>query len=257
MSDPIKPSPEATLMLPSATKNLQQEIQTAVKTYPPVRGWSTTAGAAVSGNNTSNGSGVYGGSAAGDGVHGESKGAGMSGVAGIHNNGGNGVYGRSSGNAGYFDGNVMVVGTITATGDILLPGADCAEQFECAGGFDIGAGSVVIVGENGTVRESAEPYDRRVAGVVAGGGTFRPGIVLDQQTSLQPRAAVSLIGKAYCKVDAEYAAIEVGDLLTSSPRAGHAMKASDRERAFGAVIGKALQPWRSGTGMIPILLALQ
>ena len=255
MPEPVKPSPEEKVV--TSIADLSKDIVTAVKAHPPVQAWSATAGSAVSGINTSTGCAVYGGSTAGDGVHGESKGASMSGVAGIHNSGGNGVYGRSSGNAGCFDGNVVVNGNVTATGDILLPGADCAEQFECAGMRGIDAGSLVIVGEEGVIRECEGAYDRRVAGVVAGAGTFRPAIVLDQRNSDRPRAAVSLIGKAYCKVDAQYGAIEVGDLLTSSPSLGHAMRASDRERAFGTVVGKALRPWRSGKGMIPILLALQ
>jgi hypothetical protein len=36
-----------------------------------------------------------------------------------------------------------------------------------------------------------------------------------------------LVSKVYCKVDAQYASIEVGDLLTSSPTPGCAMKAED------------------------------
>jgi hypothetical protein len=51
--------------------------------------------------------------------------------------------------------------------------------------------------------------------------------------------------------------IEVGDLLTTSSCSGHAMKASDPFRAFGAVIGKALRPLASGRGKIPVLVALQ
>jgi hypothetical protein len=35
------------------------------------------------------------------------------------------------------------------------------------------------------------------------------------------------------------------------------MQASDPARAFGSVIGKALQALPSGTGLIPILVALQ
>jgi hypothetical protein len=35
------------------------------------------------------------------------------------------------------------------------------------------------------------------------------------------------------------------------------MKAVDPIKAFGAVIGKALRPLKSGSGMIPILVALQ
>jgi len=71
------------------------------------------------------------------------------------------------------------------------------------------------------------------------------------------RVSVALVGKVYCKVDAAYARIEVGDLLTTSPRPGYAMKANDQGRAFGAVIGKALAPLESGTGLVPILVALQ
>jgi hypothetical protein len=58
-------------------------------------------------------------------------------------------------------------------------------------------------------------------------------------------------------VDAESGAIAVGDLLTTSDTPGHAMKAQDPERAFGAVIGKALAPLRDGRDLIPILVALQ
>jgi hypothetical protein len=61
----------------------------------------------------------------------------------------------------------------------------------------------------------------------------------------------------YCKVDAGYGAIEAGDLLTTSPTSGHAMRTSDPARAFGAVIGKALQPLSDGVGLIPVLVALQ
>ena len=68
---------------------------------------------------------------------------------------------------------------------------------------------------------------------------------------------MALVGKASCKVDAQYAQIEVGDLLTTSSTAGHAMKADDPQKAFGAVLGKALRPLQEGQGLIPILIALQ
>ncbi len=35
------------------------------------------------------------------------------------------------------------------------------------------------------------------------------------------------------------------------------MKAADPERAFGAVLGKALAPFDRGEGMIPVLVALR
>ncbi len=65
------------------------------------------------------------------------------------------------------------------------------------------------------------------------------------------------MGKVYCKVDASYAPIAIGDLLTTSPTPGHAMNAIDQLQAFGAVIGKALRPLGEGQGLIPILIALQ
>jgi hypothetical protein len=64
-------------------------------------------------------------------------------------------------------------------------------------------------------------------------------------------------GKVFCKVDAQYGAIEVGDLLTTSSTPGHATKTNDPLKAFGAVIGKALRPPTEGQGLIPILIALQ
>lgn len=99
-----------------------------------------------------------------------------------------------------------------------------------------------MIGQNGALRQSHDAYDTKVAGVVAGAGTYRPGIVLDRQDVSTRRLSISLVGKVFCKVDSRYAPIAVGDLLTSSPTPGHAMKAADPNRAFGAIIGKALQP---------------
>jgi hypothetical protein len=65
------------------------------------------------------------------------------------------------------------------------------------------------------------------------------------------------LGKVYCKVDARFGAVEVGDLLTTSPTLGYAMKTTDPFKAFGAVIGKAMCPLGEGQGLIPILIALQ
>src|SRR5215207_10192733 len=67
---------------------------------------------------------------------------------------------------------------------------------------------------------------------------------------------VALNGKAWCKVDAEEEAVEVGDLLTTSGTPGHAMKASDVTRYVGAVIGKALAPLAEGRGLVPVLVSL-
>jgi len=89
-----------------------------------------------------------------------------------------------------------------------------------------------------------------------GAGTYRPGIILDKQQTCANRLSIRLVGKVFCKVDGSLGAIDVGDLLTTSQTPGHAMKATDPQRAFGAVIGKALKSWSGGAGLIPILVAL-
>jgi hypothetical protein len=142
-------------------------------------------------------------------------------------------------------------------GDIILQNADCAEDFEIGDCGMADPGSVMVLGDDGKLHISTQAYDRRVAGVVSGAGPNKPGLVLDRQRSARDRLPISLVGKAFCKVDAQYAPVAVGDLLTSSSTPGHAMRAEDPLKAFGAVIGKALRPLQVGQGMIPILIALQ
>ncbi len=67
---------------------------------------------------------------------------------------------------------------------------------------------------------------------------------------------VTLGAYAYCKVDADIAAIRVGDLLTTSPTKGHAQKVLEPDKAVGALIGKALGSLKKGKGKIPILVLL-
>ena len=80
----------------------------------------------------------------------------------------------------------------------------------------------MVINEEGALQQSRQAYDKRVAGVISGAGDFRPGLVLDKQQSEGNRMPIALLGKVYCKVDARYTAIEVGDLLTTSPTPGHA-----------------------------------
>ncbi len=143
------------------------------------------------------------------------------------------------------------------TGAVHVPNADCAEDFPLAVGVELEAGDVVVFDDASALRRSDQAYDKRVAGVISGAGDTRPGIVLGRRRHQEPRLPVALVGKVNCKVDAGFGAIEVGDLLTTSPRAGHAMKAGDPARAFGAVLGKALRPLAEGDGMIPVLVALR
>jgi len=154
-------------------------------------------------------------------------------------------------------GDVHVTRTLKIDGDIILSNADCAEDFNIGADILIEPGTVMVISNEGGLFPSLHAYDKRVAGVISGAGDYKPGIVLDKQESFGIRQPVALLGKVYCKVDACYGAIEVGDLLTTSPTLGHAMKANDPLRAFGAVIGKALSPLAEGRGLIPILVSLQ
>lgn len=154
------------------------------------------------------------------------------------------------------NGNVDIRGDLnmSSTGDIVL--GDLAEGFSTEGEI-IEPGTVVVLNQLGLVRASDEAYDKRVAGVVSGAGDYRPAIVLDKQRWQTSRSPIALVGKVCCKVDAQYSPIEIGDLLTTSPTLGHAMKAADPLKAFGSVIGKALRPLAAGQALIPILIALQ
>jgi hypothetical protein len=96
-----------------------------------------------------------------------------------------------------------------------------------------------------------------VAGIVSGAGDTRPGIVLARDPARRDRVPVALAGRVNCWVDASYGGVEIGDLLTTSATPGHAMKATDVSRAFGSVIGKAMRPLESGSGLVPVLVALQ
>ena len=58
-----------------------------------------------------------------------------------------------------------------------------------------------------------------------------------------------------CKVDAGYGAIEIGDLLTTSPTPGHATRSYDQ--APGTIVAKALEALDAGTGVIQVLVMLR
>jgi hypothetical protein len=69
---------------------------------------------------------------------------------------------------------------------------------------------------------------------------------------------VALAGRVYCNVEATQHAIQPGDLLTTSSMPGYAMKATDYDRARGAILGKAMQSLARGEkGQILVLVTLQ
>lgn len=143
-----------------------------------------------------------------------------------------------------------------SAGDIKLTGADCAENFQ-VDSSKIEPGTVLVINENGSLGPCSCSYDTKVAGIVSGANDFSPGIILDGNAEYENKLPVALTGKTYCKVDANISSIQVGDMLTTSENLGYAMKATDKTKSFGSIIGKALAPMDEGLGKIPVLVSLQ
>jgi hypothetical protein len=234
---------------------------------------STVGGAGVWGQHMADGTGTVGKSAGGvgiwgvsvtnEGVRGQTSSTGTAAIAAYNTNPdgtGAAIFAKkegTQGHAGFFEGKVWISGELGVGGDIVLANADCAEDFDVSGADKVEPGTVMVLGTGGALSASHQAYDKRVAGVISGAGSYKPGIVLDKRQTSGNRQPIALMGKVFCKVDAQFGAIEVGDLLTTSPTPGYAMKTSDPFKAFGAVIGKALRPFTEGQGLIPILIALQ
>lgn len=254
--DPNRPNP-----IPGLVKSLPGLTGTAPGTGPGVLAVATS-GDGVDAFSDS-GSGVDATSKSAEAVHAETNSPTFAAVAGFNRNPngtGAAIYGEKAGNAGhagFFAGPVHVTGTITTDSDVVLSNGDCAEEFDLAEQGPVEPGMVMVLTDAGEVTQSQEPYDKRVAGVVSGAGSYRPAIVLDKRTTDRRRVPLALLGKVYCRVDATNGAIAVGDLLTTSSTPGHAMRLSDPTRGFGASLGKALRPQKEGRGLIPILIALQ
>jgi hypothetical protein len=140
----------------------------------------------------------------------------------------------------------------------ITGGADVAEPFEMSD-RDVPKGALVVIDEErpGRLKLSSAAYDQRVAGIVSGANGVSPGLTLQQQGVIEGGHHVALTGRVYALADATRGAIKPGDLLTTSDTPGHAMKASDRTRAAGAVIGKAMTGLNEDQGLVLVLVSLQ
>ncbi len=139
----------------------------------------------------------------------------------------------------------------------LGEGLDYAEGFNVSDSKKLDAGTVLIIDPDnpGHLAESRRAYDRKVAGIVAGGKALGSGVRLAPG---QFDHDVALAGRVYCKVDATNHGIEPGDLLTTSTTPGYAMKVENYTRAQGAVLGKAMERLEKGKkGLILVLVTLQ
>jgi hypothetical protein len=141
----------------------------------------------------------------------------------------------------------------------ITGGADIAEPFQISDAAEIPQGAVVVIDDEtpGQVKMSNRAYDTRVAGIVSGANGVNPGLALHQQGKVEGGQNVALTGRVYALADATSAPIKPGDLLTTAAKPGHVMKATDRERGTGAILGKAMSSLQEGQGFVLVLVSLQ
>ena len=104
----------------------------------------------------------------------------------------------------------------------------------------------------------ADVANRRVAGVVSGGGDIPTGAILGNMPGSEDAPAIALNGRVWVYCDATTTAIGPGDLLTTSDTPGYAMAVTEHARATGAILGKAMTALGKGeSGMVLALVNLQ
>jgi hypothetical protein len=155
-------------------------------------------------------------------------------------------------------GNVTIRDNSTGAVAVELgTGLDYAEGFNVSDKSNINPGTVLCIDPNspGNLKISSSPYDSKVAGIVAGANNLGSGISLGGENH---DFDVALAGRVYCNVEASNGSIEIGDLLTTSSISGYAMKVTDRKKAQGAILGKAMESLANGEkGQILVLVTLQ
>ena len=127
-------------------------------------------------------------------------------------------------------------GLITAT-TTAARYADLAERYTADADYE--PGTVLVFGGEAEVTQSANKYDKRIAGIVS----TDPAFLMNE--SLEDGISVGLVGRLPCKVVGE---IRKGDLMVASDTAGHAEAWRDESNPpAGSVIGKALEN-KTGAG---------
>ncbi len=149
---------------------------------------------------------------------------------------------------GFFDGG-------TQTG-----GADFAESVSVAGSkarYEPADLLAVNPASDRRLTLASHPYSTLVAGIYS----TKPGVLASTHKmdagAFQEEVPLAVVGIVPCKISAENGPISPGDLLVASSTPGYAMKGTDRRKMLGAVVGKAMQPFRNGKGVIQVLVTLQ
>ena len=143
----------------------------------------------------------------------------------------------------------------------ITGGSDLSENFDVNAAQDeLQSGMIVSIDPKnpGALVLARTAYDPTVAGVVSGAGGVKTGMLMSQAgTKADGKHPVALTGRVYCHVDASFGAIQPGDRITTSTTPGHGMKATDRARASGSIIGKAMTGLSTGKGLVLVLVNLQ
>src|SRR5690606_26349793 len=139
-------------------------------------------------------------------------------------------------------------------------GADIAESFDVTGHiskYEAGDILIISVDKDRAVEKSNKPYSSLVAGVYA----TKPGVLLTEENidaDLSGQVPLGVIGVIPTKVCLEGGAISRGDLLVTSSTPGVAMKADPDKVKVGQVLGKALEPYTTGSiGKIKVLVSIK
>lgn len=198
-----------------------------------------------------------------------------------------GVYGQTSSASGfgvYSSGAAFIAGNMTVTGAKTGYVADYVQNadsvalepgdlVEIVGYGEPVLGEIPLI----LVRRATSANAEAVLGPIAYAAEARPNTIaanLDPQDVLSApdvnpakflvneipgnvepgglAAVVTLGSFKFIKVDASYASVQPGNLLTSSPTPGHAMRATKPE--VGTVVGKALGSLAQGTGLVPVMI---
>lgn len=142
----------------------------------------------------------------------------------------------------------------TRTKVLEIAGADLVESFDVDATAEPGTLLVIDDQNPGRLKASTQAYDNKVAGVVSGAGGLTAGILLGHGSAVHGSTPVAMTGRVFVKCTTENGVIRPGDMLTTSSSPGHAMRATDLDRSFGAVIGKAMSRLDSDTGLVLVLV---
>gem|GEM_PF-2137865 len=154
----------------------------------------------------------------------------------------------------FFQSPLVEVNGTTRTKILEITGGDVAEARHSTTGEPLLFGSVVVFDEiqQGKVRLTSKPYDKKVAGVISGAGKYFAGVCLLQEELSRGAMPIAQLGTVEVLV---IGPVWVGDFLTTSNIPGYAMKAKNRRKSYGSVIGKAMTPLAKGEkGLVEMMV---